>query len=279
VVAIAAAVVAGGAASAYASGPAEVTAIEVLSNRADLVSGGDALVALELARGVSPASIRVTLNGGDVTDDFGLRENGRYEGLVTDLAVGRNVMVARGRSGRGRRLTITNHPIGGPIFAGPQVTPWICNTNASTPPLGEPIDAQCNAPTRVDFLYRDLAGQFSRYDPANPPPAAAIQQTTTDAGETVPFIVQRVTGTADRGIYQIAVLVDPSKPIAPGQRRSPGATSSSTRSAAAAAQTTPSEHRATSYRPPTWGSASPSPPRASTPTSRTATTSSRPRRR
>ena len=39
--------------------------------------------------------------------------------------------------------------------------------------------------------------------------------TTTDAGKTVPFIVQRVTGTADRGIYQMAVLVDPTKPIEP----------------------------------------------------------------
>jgi len=221
VVALAAAVVAGEAAPASASGPAKVTAIEVLSNRADLVSGGDALVVVELARGVSPASIRVTLNGGDVTDDFALRANERYEGLVTDLAVGRNVLVARGRPGSGRRLTITNHPIGGPVFAGPQVTPWICNTNASTPPLGEPIDAQCNAPTKVDFLYRDLAGQFSPYDPGNPPPAAVIQRTTTDAGETVPFIVQRVTGTADRGIYQIAVLVDPSKPITPWSTAQP----------------------------------------------------------
>ena len=29
------------------------------------------------------------------------------------------------------------------------------------------------------------------------------------------FIVQRVTGTANRGIYQMAVLVDPSRPIEP----------------------------------------------------------------
>ena len=29
----------------------------------------------------------------------------------------------------------------------------------------------------------------------------------------MPFIVERVTGTVDRGIFQMAVLVDPAKPI------------------------------------------------------------------
>src|SRR3712207_8223443 len=45
------------------------------------------------------------------------------------------------------------------------------------------------------LLYRNVAGQFVAYNPDSPPPAAAIQQTTTDAGKTVPFVVQRVTGT------------------------------------------------------------------------------------
>ena len=112
-------------------------------------------------------------------------------------------------------IVITNHPIGGPVFSGPQVTPYHCNPNASNPALGPAIDDQCNAPTKVDFLYRNASNQFVAYDPANPPAASAIQMTTTDAGKTVPFIVQRVTGTADRGIYQIAVLVDPTKPIEP----------------------------------------------------------------
>ena len=53
------------------------------------------------------------------------------------------------RQALGKRLTLTNHPIGGPIFSGPQVTPYACNPNASNPPLGPAVDAQCNAPTRV----------------------------------------------------------------------------------------------------------------------------------
>ena len=208
-----------GATAATTTSAASVRTIEVLSNRADLVTGGDALLAIELAPGTDPSTIDVALNGADVTSRFALRENGRFEALVTGLDVGNNTFVASGPVGKARQLTITNHPIGGPIFAGPQVTPWICNTNASNPPLGDPIDAQCNAPTKVELLYRNAAGQFAPYDPSSPP--ADVQQTTTDAGKMVPFIVQRVTGAADRGIYQIALLVDPALPITPWSTAQP----------------------------------------------------------
>ncbi len=202
--------------------PTSVGAISVLSNRADLISGGDALVRIDLGDATA-ASVKVALNGTDVTSAFAVRENGRYEGLVTGLQVGPNVLVARPEGGYGRQVVIRNHPIGGPVFSGPQVTPFFCNPNASSPPLGTAIDAQCNAPTRVELLYRNTATlpQFVPYDPASPPPAASIAQTTTDAGKTVPFIVQRVTGTANRGIYQIAVLVDPTRPIEPWSTSQP----------------------------------------------------------
>ena len=192
-----------------------VVGLEVLSNRADLISGGDALVAARLAEGLDPATVRVDVDGVDVTSAFALRPSGRLEGLVSGLKVGANALTVRDATGAGKRITITNHPIGGPVFAGKQVTPFACNPNASTPPLGTAVDEQCNAPTRVDYLYRNTTNQFVAYDPANPPAPALIQPTTTDRGLTVPFIVQRVTGTADRGIYQMAVLVDPSKPIEP----------------------------------------------------------------
>lgn len=197
--------VAGLATSADASG---VQSLEVLSNRADLVSGGDALVAAQVT-----GPVTVDVDGRDVTSAFAVRPSGRLEGLVTGLKVGPNVLTVRDAGGAGKRITITNHPIGGPVFSGPQVTPYACNPNASSPPLGAATDAQCNAPTKVELLYRNAANQFVAYDPANPP--ADVQSTTTDAGRTVPFIVQRVTGTANRGIYQLAVLVDPAKPIEP----------------------------------------------------------------
>ena len=200
-----------GAGSAHASG---VHSLEVLSGRADLVSGGDALVAAQVS-----GPVTVDVDGVDVTSAFALRPSGRLEGLVRGLKVGENVLTVRDAAGAGKRITLTNHPIGGPIFSGPQVTPYACNPNASNPPLGPATDAQCNAPTRVEWLYRNAAGQFLPYDPAAPP--ADVATTTTDRGLTVPFIVQRVTGTANRGIYQLAVLVDPTKPIEPWSAEQP----------------------------------------------------------
>src|SRR5688572_31585198 len=86
--------------------------IEVLSNRADLVSGGDALVEITSNPG-SPEDLAITHNGNDVTSSFATRANGRFMGVVTGLVEGDNDLVASASNG-GARLTITNHPIQGP---------------------------------------------------------------------------------------------------------------------------------------------------------------------
>jgi len=88
---------------------------------------------------------------------------------VTGLPVGTAPLTARLPDSSGATITITNHPIGGPVFAGPQVQPWVCGTQAAG--LGAPTDAQCNAPTKVHYMYKSAAtGQFSAYDPHSPPP-------------------------------------------------------------------------------------------------------------
>ena len=51
-------------------GPAQIL---VLSNRADLISGGDALVEVVLPDKTDPASVKVTLNGSDITSAFAVR--------------------------------------------------------------------------------------------------------------------------------------------------------------------------------------------------------------
>jgi len=68
-------------------GPAQIV---VLSNRPDLISGGDALVQIVLPDKADPASAQVTLNGNDITTAFAVRPNGLFEGLVTGLAAGEN---------------------------------------------------------------------------------------------------------------------------------------------------------------------------------------------
>jgi len=178
--------------------------IEVLSNRADLISGNNALVAVGLP-GVNPAAVRVTDDGRDVTSAFALRDNGRFEGLVTGLGLGRNVLVARAPGAAQAQITVTNHPIGGPVFSGPQVQPWACQDGA--------LDDQCNAPATYEYQYKSsLTGQFAAYDPESPP--ADVATTTTDEGVQVPYIVRVETGYQARDQYKIAVLWDPSQPWA-----------------------------------------------------------------
>src|SRR5438876_561898 len=94
--------------------------ILVLSNRADLISGGDALVEIRWPAGANPAFAKIALNGTLINSTFALRANGKYQGVVTGLREGANLLTAR-LPGSGAQITITNYSIGGPVFSGPQV--------------------------------------------------------------------------------------------------------------------------------------------------------------
>ncbi|MFT3821451.1 MAG: DUF6351 family protein [Rubrivivax sp.] len=198
-----------GSSAAWAASPPE---IKVLSSRADMVSGGDALVEITWPAGSNPALAKLALNGTALTGVFALRPNGKYQGLVTGLRDGFNLLTAR-VPGAGAQLVITSHPVGGPIFSGPQLMPWACSTT-SNPSLGQATDVQCNAPSAYRYMYRTTSNTFAAYDPAGPAPAN-LAMTTTDGGVTVPYIVRVERGTANRGIHEIAVLADPAKPWLP----------------------------------------------------------------
>jgi hypothetical protein len=180
--------------------------IDVISNRADLISAGDALVAIDVPDGVDPATITVTEDGRDVTQAFAQRENGRFEGLVTGLDVGANELHATADGADPATVAIANHPNGGPVLSGPQVQPWAC-TNGSQ-------DPQCDAPATYRYEYKSsLDRQLHDYDPDNPP--SDVAETTTQTGATVPFIVRIETGYQDRDQYQIATLFQPNQPWEP----------------------------------------------------------------
>ena len=198
-----AAVVIGGALGVTPAIAAAVPTVEVLSNRADMISAGDALVAVDLPAGTDARKVRVTAGSRDVTSAFALRPNGRYEGLIEGLPVGSTVVTARLPGGGSAGTTIVDHPNGGPVLSGPQVKPWKCQSTAT--------DAQCNQPVAYSYRYESsLTGQFESYDPKNPPPDVAT--TTTDQGKKVPFIIRTETGYQDRDQYSITVLYDPAKP-------------------------------------------------------------------
>jgi len=185
--------------------------LNVLSNRADLISGGDALVQVVLPGRVDPSSVRVSVDGTDVTSAFAVRPGGSYEGVVTGLANGANDLMATMRNGPTLHLTVTNHPSGGPIFAGAQVQPWICKTVTGFP---VPTNAQCDGAPLFSFQYMDAATHtFKPYTAAVP--AASIATTTTDQGVSVPYIVRLERGAMDRGLYDVAVLANPTGSWAP----------------------------------------------------------------
>src|SRR5690348_7349388 len=66
--------------------------ISVLSSRADLVSGGDALVRVGGIK--SAKGLRVTVRGRNRSKAFAKRADGKVEGLIKGLKVGRNTVVA-----------------------------------------------------------------------------------------------------------------------------------------------------------------------------------------
>ena len=194
--------------SPASAAPAGDVSIEVLSGRGDVVTGGNAYLRVVLPPGATATGLKVDDDGRDVTSSFKVRKAG-VDGVVTGLGLGRNVIKAVLPDGRGARITLTNHPIGGPVFSGPQIQPWTCSAGAK--------DKQCNRPVVYDYLYKSTAGGSLRaYDRDNPP--SDVASTTTDQGNTVPFIVRRETGVTVRDQYRIAVLFDPKKswdPTAP----------------------------------------------------------------
>ena len=223
--------------------PLGPTTIQTLSNRADLVSGGDALVQINMPASRQVSSLRVDLDGADITSTFVLRGNGRLVGLVTGLKTGSNTINARAVDATfgSARLTITNAPIGGPVLLSSQTTPWICATPTATTGTGNTpntsasglstnaIDAACNIATEFKLFYRTTTAGCAAALPDPSPPAVAaanncfkpyvvgqaypdLANTTTSHGVTVPYIVRVERGTLNRGIYDVAVLFDPSKP-------------------------------------------------------------------
>ncbi len=233
--------------------------IQTLSNRADLISGGSALIEVKVPGTGNAKKLKVDVDGTDVTASFTTLANGRIIGLVSGLKNGVNNVNATATDGNfpNARLVVTNHPIGGPVLLGAQTTPWICATpipvaqSGNTPASNasglstNAVDAQCNIATEFKLFYRTKTpvlvtagdgGCSFLTTPPDPTPtiavpkpttpanscfqpyvagttlATAVASTTTTAGVTVPYIVRVERGTINRGIYDIAVLFDPTKP-------------------------------------------------------------------
>ncbi|MGJ8668960.1 MAG: DUF6351 family protein [Oceanococcus sp.] len=194
------------------SGSSAAPIIEILSNRADMISGGDVLVSLRAAEGKSLAELNVSLNGDNISDSFHSGPEGQMMARIDSLQLGDNTLIASSTSGQTQTI-IRNYPNEGPIFSRPEIKRLRCQDSAT--------DINCNQPAEYTYLYRptaltdnleaqpvaELGTGLLPYDPANPP--ADVAMTTTQNGQSVPFIVRQERGYQDRDEYKILTLFNP----------------------------------------------------------------------
>ena len=185
--------------------------LSVLSNRPDMVSAGDVLVEVLVDDAEAAEELVLLRNNNDVSNVLAADPENplRFVGRVEGLAVGENTL----STNIGNSLTVVNHPSGGPVFTGPHLQPWKCQDSA--------LDEDCNQPVEYRWLYKSstsLEGGLRPYDPENP--ADDVAMTTTDGGETLPFIVRQEIGYQARDQYTIFTLHKPGEDWTPVQPQS-----------------------------------------------------------
>ncbi len=111
-----------------------------------------------------------------------------------------NLTVTRGSSTA--TIAIVDSPITGPVFSGPHMPLLACSTEQNG--LGQATDADCSAPTKVDYLYGNAAGTLVPLASPTAVPADAKQITIN--GKKVPFVVRRERGVINRSVYFIDTI-------------------------------------------------------------------------
>ncbi len=223
------------AAPASAAPPKPAFVTEVVSSAPDQVTAGDARLHIQVPPTVPLQQVEVWVNGINMADHFSTIPGTRtLTGVIDGLVLGDNTVVTR-QHGQGlglptaSHLTLTNHPVTGPVFSGPHQHPFMCSVQKhglgqplvddpfegfpvfGTDAGGDPTDEivgysrNCSAPTLVVYLYKATDGSFKPYTPGQARPADMAQTTTLD-GLTVDYVVRWERGTINRFLYSIAVL-------------------------------------------------------------------------
>ncbi len=198
--------------------------LAVVSSQPQFVSGGDARI--RITADVSRlGDVELLLNGSKVNPTLSTQGDTR-EGVVSGLINGKNTLEARhAPSGASKILELINHPVTGPMFSGPQQTPFVCTTiqgavarqplvDSPTAPGYRVTNAQgqnigfsrnCSIDTFVSYFYRNTAGALVAWPTSNTRPAD-MATVTLAGGRTVDFIVRREIGSINRFLYSIAML-------------------------------------------------------------------------
>jgi hypothetical protein len=178
--------------------------VEVVSSRPEYVTGGDALVAVALPDGVDAGDVKIEVGGDERTASFAPdpETEGRLLGLVSGLPEGDSDITAQAGDARAS-ITVTDHPVSGPLFAGEPLDLFACTTESFGLVPSSP-DEGCAAPTKVTWQYVDAAG--ARHDLADPTAPPADAATVTVGARVVPFVIRTETGVINRAVYQVSSL-------------------------------------------------------------------------
>ena len=202
--------------------PPAVT-MKVLSGSPDYVSGGDSRIEVSAAS-AEQGNLEFWLNDKQITPV--LKSSGdRMEGLVTGLADGANTLeVYHKMYGKVSSIKLTNYPITGPMFSGPQQTPFVCSTKQlnmqplvdATAAPGYPVtDANgtkigysrnCSIAPFVTYSYLSTVDGKFKPLPTDGSKPADLAKTKLADGRTVDFIVRQERGTINRFLYSFAML-------------------------------------------------------------------------
>jgi hypothetical protein len=190
------------------AGPASMLTVTTAANPShQLISGSETLIRVTIAPSTDRTRLLITENGQNITSAFVAEPDGSLLGLATYLHRGTDIVSATdGR--QTATVRITDNPITGPVFSGPQQKPFFCETTAFG--LASARQPDCSAPTVVTYQYMNTSGQFEPL--ADPSEQPANLATATVGGRHVPYIVRVQTGTIDRAVYQIAALYDGTAP-------------------------------------------------------------------
>ncbi len=208
------------------SNEAPSAGLRVVSSAPEWVSGGDARVAVSGSSSLL-GEAQLRLNGEAVDlSRFEMRD-GALEGVIDGLEEGDNTLLVRHPDhGTLARLTLTNHPVEGPMFSGPHQYPFVCTTvsELGKQPLvdtdgdeGFPVyddnDQQiglsrdCGIEPYTEYWYRTTGDQYKPLPEGDSRPADMATTTLMD-GREVDFVVRWERGTINRFIYSIAMLAE-----------------------------------------------------------------------
>jgi len=196
--------------------------LSVLSSPPEFVSGGDARIHVRAAPGQRD-KLALLLNGQPVNVTLKEVADG-LEGVVTGLRNGDNLLQVKHGNVRDA-ITLINWPITGPMFTGPQQTPFVCTTiqsavnrqplvDSTTAPGYKVADAagntigysrNCSIATFVSYFYRTTNGALSPLPSDGSRPANMSTVALAD-GRIVDFVIRREIGSINRFLYSIAML-------------------------------------------------------------------------